>query len=120
MLLNSQTEGRYTKTMFFPILFKILPMREVDQKLQELKSIMKGFINEHKQDIDYENPRDFIDVYLTKMNNEESSRFHKVEPTDIEVCDYKILIVTMTTLIEYKTNFSYKYFFLVSTQSEHP
>ena len=95
MLLNSQTEGRYSKTMFFPFLFKILPMREVDCKLQELKSVMKGFINEHKQDVDYENPRDFIDVYLTQMNNEESSRFHKVEPTDIEDCGCKILIVSL-------------------------
>jgi hypothetical protein len=80
MLLNSQAVGRYSKTMFFPTLFKILPMREVDCKLQQLKSYLKGLINEHKQDIDYDNPRDFMDVYLTQMNNEDSSRFHKVEP----------------------------------------
>ena len=80
MLLNSQAVGRYSKTMFFPTLFKILPMREVDCKLQQLKSYLKGLINEHKQDIDYDNPRDFMDVYLTQMNNEESSRFHKVDP----------------------------------------
>ena len=55
-------------------------MREVDCKLQQLKSYLKGLINEHKQDIDYDNPRDFMDVYLTQMNNEESSRFHKVDP----------------------------------------
>ena len=73
MLLNSQSEGRYSKSMFFPTLFKLLPMREVDRKLQQLKSIMKDFINEHRQDIDYENPRDFIDVYLTQMHaNEEN------------------------------------------------
>ena len=77
MLLNSQAVGRYSKSMFFPTLFKILPMREVDCKLQQLKLYLKGLINEHKQDIDYENPRDFMDVYLTQMNNEESSRFHK-------------------------------------------
>ena len=44
-------------------------MREVDCKLQELKSVMKGFINEHKQDVDYENPRDFIDVYLKQIKD---------------------------------------------------
>ena len=72
MLLTSQQEGRYSKSMFFPTLFKLLPMREVDCKLQQLKSIMKDFISEHKKDIDYDNPREFIDVYLTHMNGEEN------------------------------------------------
>ena len=34
MLLNSQDETRYSKSLFFPTLFKLLPMREVDRKLQ--------------------------------------------------------------------------------------
>ena len=72
MLLTSQQEGRYSKSMFFPTLFKYLPMREVDVKLQELKLTMKEFIHEHKQDIDYDNPRDFIDVYLTQMSDEDN------------------------------------------------
>ena len=30
---------------------------------------MKKFISEHLEDIDYDHPRDFIDVYLTEMRN---------------------------------------------------
>ena len=76
MLLNSQAEGRYSKSMFFPTLFKLLPMREVDRKLQQLKSAMQKLIKEHRQDIDYDNPRDFIDVYLTQMKVENIDSFN--------------------------------------------
>ena len=76
MLLNSQAEGRYSKSMFFPTLFRLLPMREVDRKLQQLKSAMQKLIKEHRQDIDYDNPRDFIDVYLTQMKVENIDSFN--------------------------------------------
>ena len=76
MLLKSQTQGRYSKSMFFPTLFKLLPMREVDRKLQILKSKMIDIIEDHKLDIDFQNPRDFIDVYLTQMRENTHSSFN--------------------------------------------
>ena len=66
-LMKAQSKNRYSKIMFFPTLFKILPFREVDKKLFELKAIMERFVLEHKETIDYDNPRDFIDVYLSQM-----------------------------------------------------
>lgn len=66
-LLKSQSQGRYSKSMFFPALFKLLPMRDVDRKLQQLKAKMLDVIEDHKRDIDCQNPRDFIDVYLAQM-----------------------------------------------------
>ena len=76
MLLKSQSQGRYSKSTFFPTIFKLLPMREVDQKLQLLKSKMIHVINDHKLDIDYQNPRDFIDVYLAHMRENADSSFN--------------------------------------------
>ena len=76
MLLKSQIQDRYSKSMFFPTLFKLLPMREVDRKLQILKSKMKDIIEDHKLDIDYQNPRDFIDVYLGHMRENAGSSFN--------------------------------------------
>merc|ERR1712141_91915 len=70
MLMNAQAENRYSKSMFFPTLFKILPFRDVDIKLFRLKEIMGKYVREHLQDIDYENPRDFMDVYITQMKDE--------------------------------------------------
>ena len=70
MLMNAQAENRYSKSMFFPTLFKILPFRDVDVKLFRLKEIMRKYVREHLQDIDYENPRDFMDVYITQMKDE--------------------------------------------------
>merc|ERR1711923_315859 len=51
-------------------------MREVDRKLQLLKSKMIHVINDHKLDIDYQNPRDFIDVYLAHMRENADSSFN--------------------------------------------
>ena len=34
-----------------------------------MKSMMKAMISEHLKDIDYENPRDFIDIYLSEMQS---------------------------------------------------
>ena len=76
MLLKSQSQGRYSKSTFFPTLFKLLPMRDVDRKLQLLKSKMVDVIEDHKLDIDYQNPRDFIDVYLTHMRENSDSSFN--------------------------------------------
>ena len=35
--------------------------------------MIKTLITEHLQDIDYDNPRDFIDMYLTEMKNDSSN-----------------------------------------------
>ena len=33
-----------------------------------MKNMMRGLINEHLADIDYDSPRDFIDVYLKQIH----------------------------------------------------
>ena len=44
-----------------------MPLAKTDHYLLQMKSMMRNSISEHLQDIDYDNPRDFIDVYLTEM-----------------------------------------------------
>ena len=77
-MVNSQVEG-VSLWNFFPNIRQQFPPNflKQDRDALQIKSMMKELIAEHLQDIDYENPRDFMDVYLTQMNNEESSRFHK-------------------------------------------
>jgi len=50
-------------------LLQYLPLKKSDKSVIEHKSMMKKFISEHLEDIDYDHPRDFIDVYLTEMRN---------------------------------------------------
>ena len=69
---------------FFPdSLGQFLPYDDNDRNTIEMKEMMKGLIEEHLADIDYENPRDFIDVYLNQM---------KANP---ETFNYEQLIVTI-------------------------
>ena len=54
---------------FRPLLTNIIPLpaSPLDISFNYLKDMFKLTIQDHQKDIDYENPRDFIDVYLTEM-----------------------------------------------------
>ena len=45
-----------------------MPATEVDKSFFEMKSMMRGLIKEHMADVDYDSPRDFIDVYLKQIH----------------------------------------------------
>ena len=46
-----------------------MPWNKVDKSFFALKKMMRELIMEHMVDIDYDNPRDFIDVYLNEIHN---------------------------------------------------
>ena len=66
-LLNMQFKSGFKAFNFFPILRRIMPASEIDKSFFEMKSMLRGLIEEHMVDIDYESPRDFIDVYLKQI-----------------------------------------------------
>ena len=73
-LLNMQFKSGFKAFNFFPILRKIMPATEVDKSFFEMKSMLRGLIEDHMADIDYDSPRDFIDVYL-KQIHEDGTKF---------------------------------------------
>ena len=68
-MLNAQFATGGSIKGFFRGLQKYLPLEERDHYILEMKSMMKTMISEHLKDIDYENPRDFIDIYLSEMQS---------------------------------------------------
>ena len=54
----------------FPILKKIFPASEFEKSMHELKSMMRELIKEHLADMDYDSPRDFIDIYLKQIHED--------------------------------------------------
>ena len=68
-IINSQFQTSLINFFVYPSFGKYLPLRKLDHSFIELKNMLKGIISEHKKDIDYDNPRDFIDVYLTEMRS---------------------------------------------------
>ena len=68
-MLNAQFKTGQSIRFFFPSIQKYFPLRLVDHYLIEMKDMMKEIISEHLKDIDYDNPRDFIDIYLNEMQN---------------------------------------------------
>ena len=67
-MINASFKVGFRKVQFLPnFLTKHLPLGEVDSYFFELKAAMKKLVKEHLETIDYDNPRDFIDVYLKKM-----------------------------------------------------
>ena len=67
-MINASFKVGFRKLQFLPnFLKKYLPLGEVDKYFFELKAVMKELVKEHLETIDYDNPRDFIDVYLKKM-----------------------------------------------------
>ena len=68
-LLNLQFKAGPKAFNLIPILKKIMPANEVDKSFFEMKAMMRGLIKEHLADVDYESPRDFIDVYLKQIKD---------------------------------------------------
>ena len=73
-LLNMQFKAGFKAFNFFPFLRKYMPWTEIDKSFFEMKHMMRELIKEHMADVDYDSPRDFIDVYL-KQIQEDGIRF---------------------------------------------
>ena len=70
MILNTTFKTGVRKVQFVPsFIRKRLPLFKLERFILELKSVMKNMIKEHMDSIDYDHPRDFIDVYLTEMQS---------------------------------------------------
>ena len=67
-LLNMQFKTGFKAFNFFPFLRRIMPATEIDKSFFEMKAMMRAMIKEHMVDVDYDSPRDFIDVYLKQIN----------------------------------------------------
>ena len=70
-LLNMQFKsGSQVKPKsLFPLLRRILPFDEREKSFFEMKAMMRELIRDHMANIDYDNPRDFIDVYLKQIHD---------------------------------------------------
>ena len=71
-MLNYTFQNFSLLIQLYPSLSKFLPLRKEDQSLHQMKTMMKNMIYEHLHDIDYESPRDFVDVYLTQMKTDKN------------------------------------------------
>ena len=72
-MLNSQFKAGFRLIVFVPhFMGKYMPLQDIDYYLLEMKSMMRTLISEHKETIDYDYPRDFIDVYLSEMKSNPS------------------------------------------------
>ena len=83
---------------FFPKLIqKILSVLglcpQQDENILQMKTIMKTLISDHLKDIDYDNPRDLIDLYL--MERDTNPNFN--EEQLIQICNDFFIAGTETT-----------------------
>ncbi|XP_051518882.1 cytochrome P450 2B4-like isoform X2 [Myxocyprinus asiaticus] len=65
------------------------PHQEIYQNAEELKGFVREAVKEHRESLDPENPRDFIDAYLMEMEKQKSNKnstFHEVNMV-MSVCD---------------------------------
>ena len=69
-LLDMQFKAGFSFATFFAALKKFLPPNKIDQSFHKIKAMMRKMITDHLNDIDYDNPRDFIDVYLRQIHED--------------------------------------------------
>ena len=70
-LLNKTFKISFQIQHFFPhFIAKLLPYTPQDEAAFLMKDKVRQLIDEHLVDIDYEQPRDFIDVYLRQINED--------------------------------------------------
>lgn len=48
-------------------LWSFLQYAKAEEKMNDLISVLRVYINDHKKTVDQEHPRDFVDVYLNQM-----------------------------------------------------
>lgn len=53
----------------FPGLMELLPGKHhaMFREIEDLKKFIMGKIKEHEQDLDFQDPRDFIDCFLIRL-----------------------------------------------------
>ena len=87
-----------------PTIFRnVQSVKMQDHSLFKLRSLMKTLVTEHLQDIDYEHPRDFIDIYLSelKANQDDPNSNFSVEQLVVICMDFFLAgaETTSTTLL---------------------
>ena len=67
-MLNKQFSSGFTATKFLPFFIcQFIPLTENEKAMVKMKNMMRDLITDHLKDIDYDNPRDFMDVYLKQI-----------------------------------------------------
>ena len=91
--------GFNIRTLFPDFLGQFFPYSEEDKSTLEMKEVMKNLIDEHIADIDHDNPRDFIDVYL-KQTSQDPESFN-IEQLIVTILDFFLAgtETTATTLL---------------------
>jgi cytochrome P450 len=88
-MLNMQFKSGFAfGHTFFPMIGKLMPPTAVDKSLLEMKALMRKFIKEHMLDVDYENPRDFIDVYLSQIKDQDANGNFDIEQLVVICLDF--------------------------------
>eukprot|EP00093_Oithona_nana_P013662 13662.XXX_526995_528524_1 [CDS] Oithona nana genome sequencing. len=72
-MLNRQFTSGNQRSFLPGFLGPFLPYNDFDKSVLAMKDLMKQLIEEHLVDIDYDNPRDFIDVYLKQIKEDPES-----------------------------------------------
>ncbi|MCI4390646.1 hypothetical protein PGIGA_G00125010 [Pangasianodon gigas] len=76
---GSSTWGQLYNT--FPWLFELLPRKHLNviNDVNEIKAFSRSKVQEHKDSLDPDNPRDFIDCFLIRLNQDKdnpNTEFH--------------------------------------------
>jgi cytochrome P450 len=88
-MLNIQFKSGFDKYAFLPRnLRKLMPTTEIDKSFFDMKAMMRKFIKEHMQDVDYEHPRDFIDVYLSQIKDQDANGNFDIEQLVVICLDF--------------------------------
>ena len=70
-MLNKQFKQGFSLRRFLPTLIcHVAPFGEHENAILEMKDMMRDLVKEHLKDIDYDNPRDFMDVYLKEIQSD--------------------------------------------------
>merc|ERR1719430_1055174 len=96
-MVNDIFQNRFITDATPLFLAKMFPKKSGLARMKEvyagLSKFLKEIIKEHRQELDKENPQDFIDVYLTEVNNE-SENFNTDELFN---CIFDFILVGMET-----------------------
>ncbi|XP_013361683.1 PREDICTED: cytochrome P450 2C23-like [Chinchilla lanigera] len=86
----------------WPILIKYLPgkHKEFSKRLYDVKNFILEKVKEHQESLDPDNPRDYIDCFLSKMEQEKDNPESEFELENLAVCGSNLFTAgTETTSI---------------------
>ena len=86
-MLNKQFKNGFSLRRFFPtFICHFLPFGEHELAILEMKEMMRDLIKEHLKNVDYDNPRDFMDVYLKEIQNDSNFEIGNVQLFHDSLC----------------------------------